>query len=91
MSLEALVHPGLEPDVTFLFDIDPATAQQRQRAQGRAPDAFESRQLDYFIRVRNAYLERQKRHSARMHLVDASGSVAQVRASLAERCAEVLA
>jgi dTMP kinase len=91
MALEALVHPGLEPDVTFLFDIDPATAQERQRAQGRSPDAFESRQLDYFIRVRNAYLERQRRHAPRIQLIDASGSLEDVRARLAERCAQALA
>src|SRR5690606_35713022 len=35
-ALEALAHPGLQPDATFLFDIDPATARQRQQAQGRA-------------------------------------------------------
>ena len=53
-ALEDLVHPGLQPDATFLFDIDPGTAQGRQAARGDAPDVFERRELDYFIRVRNA-------------------------------------
>ena len=91
IALEALVHPGLQPDATFLFDIDPATAHARQVAQGRAPDAFESRPLDYFIRVRNAYLERQRRDPARIRLVDASGGLDEVRARLAEGLANVLA
>lgn len=82
-ALEELVHPGLQPDATFLFDIDPATAQRRQAARGAAPDEFERRDLDYFIRVRNAYLERQARDPGRIHLVDASGSVAEVRARVA--------
>jgi thymidylate kinase len=33
--LEAIVHPGLQPDATFLFDIDPATAADRQAARSR--------------------------------------------------------
>lgn len=89
-ALEALVHPGLQPDATLLFDIDPATAHERQRAQGRAPDAFESRQLDYFIRVRNAYLERQRAQPGRIHLIDAGGSLEEVRARLAQRLAGML-
>ncbi len=30
-ALERLVHPGLQPDATFLFDLDPALAYERQR------------------------------------------------------------
>ena len=81
-ALEALVHPSLQPDATFLFDIDPATAHARQRAQGRDPDAFEKRNLDYFVRVRNAYLDRQRRHPQRIHLVDAAGGIDVVRERL---------
>lgn len=81
-ALEALVHPGLQPDATFLFDIDPATAHARQRAQGREPDAFEKRDLAYFIRVRNAYLDRQRADPSRIHLVDASGGIEEVRERL---------
>ena len=80
--LEALVHPGVQPDATFLFDIDPATAHARQQARGAAADAFEKRPLDYFMRVRNAYLERQREDPARIHLIDASGTVDAVRARL---------
>jgi dTMP kinase len=90
-ALEALVHPGLQPDATFLFDLDPATARRRQDAQGRAPDAFESRELDYFIRVRNAYLQRQRMHPGRIHVIDASGDLESVRGRLAARLAELLA
>lgn len=81
-ALEAMVHPGLQPDMTFLFDIDPATAHARQRAQGRHPDEFEKRDLDYFVRVRNAYLDRQRRHPQRIHLVDAAGGIDVVRERL---------
>ncbi|HEX7558873.1 MAG TPA: dTMP kinase [Usitatibacter sp.] len=79
VGLERLVHPGLQPDATFLFDVDPAVAFERQRAQSRSPDRFESEKAGFFVRVRESYLERAREHSRRFHLVDASGSLQQVR------------
>ena len=79
VALERIVHPGLQPDATFLFDLDPATAYERQRAQARDPDKFESEKADFFRRVREAYLERAREHSRRFHVIDASGDVERVR------------
>jgi dTMP kinase len=86
-ALEALVHPGLQPDATFLFDLDPAVAYERQRAQSRTPDKFEREAAEFFVRVREAYLERARRNPARIHVIDASGDIDAVRARLAERMA----
>ena len=82
-TLRQLVHPGLAPDATFLFDIDPAAARARQQARGRSLDEFEKRELDYHVRVRNAYLEIHRQDARRVHLIDASGSIEDVRAQLA--------
>jgi dTMP kinase len=79
VSLERLVHPGLQPDATFLFDMDPALAYERQRARSRTPDKFEREQAEFFARVRDAYLERAREHSRRFHVIDASGTLQQVR------------
>ncbi len=79
VGLERLVHPGLQPDATFLFDVDPAVAFERQRAQSRSPDRFESEKAGFFVRVRESYLERAREHSRRFHVVDASGGLQQVR------------
>ena len=79
VGLERIVHPGLQPDATFLFDLDPAIAFGRQRAQSRRPDKFESEKADFFRRVREAYLERAREHSRRFHLIDATGDLKQVR------------
>jgi dTMP kinase len=87
-TLEGLVHPGLQPDATFLFDLDPAAAYQRQRSQSRTPDRFESEQAEFFVRVRNAYLERARQHASRFHVVDASGDLDAVRTRLAEAFAQ---
>jgi dTMP kinase len=79
VGLERLVHPGLQPDATFLFDVDPAVAYERQRAQSRSPDKFEREEALFFTRVRDAYLERAREHSRRFHVIDASGNPQQVR------------
>jgi len=79
VGLERIVHPGLQPDATFLFDLDPAIAYERQRSQSRTPDKFEREQVRFFERVREAYLERAREHSRRFHVIDASGDLKQVR------------
>jgi dTMP kinase len=81
-SLEGLVHPDLQPDATFLFDLDPAVAYERQRARSRTPDKFENEEARFFERVREAYLERARQHRYRFHVIDASGSVEEVRTRL---------
>jgi dTMP kinase len=83
LSLENLVHPNLQPDATLLFDLDPALAYERQRAQSRTPDKFESEEAQFFVRVRNAYLERARQHAYRFRVIDASGSLEDVRQRLA--------
>jgi len=82
-KLEEIVHPGLQPDATFLFDVDPATAAARQGGRGREADRFESELSDFHIRVRNAYLDRARRFARRIHLIDAAGAPEEVRARLA--------
>jgi dTMP kinase len=88
-SLESLVHPDLQPDATFLFDLDPSIAYERQRAQSRTPDKFEREQADFFERVREAYLERARQHAYRFHVIDASGSLEEVRERLGTAFARV--
>jgi dTMP kinase len=87
-ALEALVHPGRQPDATFLFDLAPEVALERQRAQSRTPDKFEREAGEFFRRVRDAYLERAREAPARFRVIDASGSLEEVRARLAEAFAK---
>lgn len=81
-ALERAVHPELQPDATFLFDLDPVIAYERSRERRAAPDKFEREDVSFFRRVREAYLERSRAHPARFHVIDASGSVDDVRARL---------
>lgn len=83
-ALESLVHPGRQPDATFLFDLDPAVAYERQRAQSRTPDRFEREAAEFFRRVRDAYLERAREAPARVRVIDASGTLDEVRSRLSD-------
>lgn len=79
---------GLTPDLTILFDLDPARARARldRRTQSVAPDAIDS-DLDYFDReekafherVRAGYLRLREKDPSRIHLVDSSGPVERTR------------
>ncbi len=91
VGLERLVHPGLQPDATFLFDLDPAIACERQRARERSADKFEREQEEFFRRVREAYLERAREHSRRFHVIDASGNLQEVRDRLEVAFAQAFA
>jgi len=71
-TLENWVHPDLQPDLTYLFDVDPMIAAQRI-AKGRADtDRFEREQTDFFERVREAYLQRAWGSAGRIQVLDAS-------------------
>ncbi|WP_297364855.1 dTMP kinase [Thauera sp.] len=81
-TLEAWVHPGLQPDLTLLFDLDPALAAARVASTGADPDRFEREQRDFFERVREAYLERARRAPQRICVIDAGRTPEMIRASI---------
>ena len=68
-ELEKWTQGDLQPDCTVLFDIDPEVAAQRV-AQARNLDRFEKENLDFFTRVRNAYLTRAKLSPQRFLIVN---------------------
>lgn len=88
-ALEAWVHGGLQPDVTFYFDVPADVA--RQRLQGvRTPDRFELEQEAFFERVRQGYLQRARRFPERIRVIDASLPIADVRERLESALADLL-
>lgn len=86
--LESWVHPGLQPDLTLLFDLPPEVAASRVRSTGVNPDRFEREQRDFFVRVRDAYLERARRAPQRICIIDADRSPEQIRAQIEAIVAE---
>ena len=68
-ELERWTHGDLQPDRTVLFDIEPEVAAKRV-AQARNLDRFEKENLNFFTRVRNAYLTRAKQSPERFLIVN---------------------
>jgi dTMP kinase len=70
-----------QPDITVWFALDPAIAAKRLSA-ARVPDRFESQPLAFFQSVHNGYAARATADPKRFAQLDASASIAQVRADL---------
>jgi dTMP kinase len=80
--VQALPSGGLrQPDITVWFALDPAIAAERLSA-ARLPDRFESQPLAFFQSVHNGYAARATADPKRFAQLDASASIAQVRADL---------
>ena len=70
---------GLEPDLTLLFDLDPAEGLARATARKGAEMRFEDMGLDFQTRARAGFLALAARHP-RFRVIDASGSADAVAA-----------
>ncbi len=82
-QLEHWVHDGFQPDLTLLFDIPVEVARQRL-SNNATLDRFEQEQGSFFEKVRQAYLERSRKHPQRYALIDANRAPEQVKATLEE-------
>lgn len=80
-ALEAWVHPHLQPDVTFLFDVPPDVASARLEAV-RTRDKFESEKEAFFMRVRAEYLSRAAEFPARFRIIDSTQPIAAIQEAL---------
>ena len=87
-ALERWVHPDLQPDRTYLFDLDPETAARRRQAV-RTADRFESEQAAFFDRVRAAYLDRAAGDPSRFVRLDGAEPIAEIRNRLEEDIASL--
>jgi dTMP kinase len=87
-ALENWVHPGLQPDLTLVFDLAPEIAAARVANTGANPDRFEREQRDFFERVRAAYLERARMAPERIRVVAADRPPERIRAEIETIVAE---
>jgi len=70
--LEKAVHPGLQPDLTLVFDCAYEVSRERLAGARRALDRFEREDRAFFDRVRGAYAALAKADPARMRVIDGS-------------------
>lgn len=82
-TLESLTHPDFSPSLTFLFDLNPATAAARLNNMGGERDRFEREQGGFFPRVRAAYLARAAHEPARIVVLDAARTPEEIDAEIA--------
>ena len=80
-ALAAVVQGELRPDLTLLLDAPLDVSAARQAGRGQ-PDRFEQESVEFFQRVRQAYLDLAARDTARIRLIDASRPLAAVQADI---------
>ena len=90
-ALAAVAHPGLQPDLTLLLDVDPALGLQRARGRGEGGDRFEDETLAFFARVRQGYLDLAARDPQRWRVIDANLPQQQVQAQALQHLLQAFA
>ena len=80
-SLENLVHPDLQPDLTLILDVPVNIAMGRVHDRGNL-DRFEQEDVAFFNRVRAGYKEIAKNNIDRCREIDASKDLAEVQAAV---------
>lgn len=81
----ALATGGLKPDLTLLFDLPVAEAQERashRTRNGRPGDRLDSEDEAFHTRVREAYLQIASDDPARVRIINASDSIEETHQSV---------
>lgn len=78
--LEQWMQAG-QPDRTWLFDV-PLDVARARLADAREPDRFEREGAAFFERTREAYHARAAADPGRIHIIDSTQSIAQIRTEL---------
>jgi dTMP kinase len=89
-ALEQWLQGDFRPDLTLLLDADVETALSRLKAR-RIEDRFEREAVDFFVRVRQAYLELAMREPQRFRVIDANKSIDGVRHQIIATCDQLIA
>lgn len=71
---------GVEPDLTFLIDIDPSESLSRAQARATTELRFEEMGVGMQIRMRQAYLDLAAKSPRRFRVISGAGTPAEVAA-----------
>ena len=71
-KLKKIIIGDIEPDVTFILDIDPKVGLKRSLDRPNQENRFESYNIDFHNKIRSAFLEIAKKNKNRCVVVDAS-------------------
>ena len=76
--LNGFVVSDCVPDITFVLDVDAATAESRMRHEPRKADRMEQQPTEFYERVREGYRELAKREPGRIVLIDGSQDAEEI-------------
>lgn len=82
-QLEKWVQGNLQPDMTLLFDV-PVEISMKRLSSAREPDKFEREDVEFFEKLRQAYLTRAKENPARFRVIDANQALDKVKSLVEE-------
>ena len=88
-KLEQLVQGDLRPHCTVLLDAPVEVGMARAKKRG-ALDRFEQEKMDFFERVRQAYLQLAQQHGQRFLVIDAAQQLPAVQADITKGLAALL-
>ncbi len=71
-DLKKIIIGDIEPDVTFILDIDPKVGLKRSLDRSNKENRFESYNIDFHNKIRSGFLEIAKKNKERCVVVDAS-------------------
>ena len=71
-KLKKIIIGDIEPDVTFVLDIDPKVGLKRSLDRSNQENRFESYNIDFHNKIRSAFLEIAIKNKNRCVVVDAS-------------------
>ncbi len=80
-TLEAMVQGELRPDITYILDLAPEIGLRRARQRGEL-DRFELEKVEFFNRVRDAYLMRANEEPERCVVIDAATPLESVQTEI---------
>lgn len=89
-TLEHWVHPDLQPDCTWLFNVPLEVARERLD-RTREKDRFEQESDAFFLRTQAVYLSRAKQYAERFTLIDATASIQDIRIKLSHTLDQLFA
>src|SRR4026207_862675 len=76
--VNAFVVGDCVPDITFVLDVNAATAESRMQREARKADRMEQQPAEFYERVREGYRQLAKHEPKRIVMIDGSGDVDEI-------------
>jgi|SRR5882724_1406687 len=80
--LNAFVAGDCIPDITFVLDVDAATAESRMQREPRKPDRMEQQPAEFYERVREGYRDLAAHEPKRIVMIDGSGDADEIESEI---------